>query len=359
MTNSHRTLIIAEAGVNHNGSLELALRLIDAAAEAGADVVKFQTFKAARLATANAPKAEYQRNSTGDAESQLQMLKRLELSKPDHEAILQHCRRRNVSFMSTPFDEDSLKLLMEINVQTLKFGSGDITNAPLLLAAAQTGKPIILSTGMSTLGEVEQALSVLAFGYTNDTHSPVTAALLNAYGSATGRDAVQKNVVLLHCTTEYPAPFKEVNLRAMDTLREAFGVRVGYSDHTPGIAVTIAAAARGASVIEKHFTLDRNLPGPDHKASLEPAELASMVRAIREVELCLGDPIKSPAPSELKNLPIARKSLVADKAIQKGEPFTTENLAARRPGSGISPMLYWSYLGRTSDRDYAAGELIR
>lgn len=352
--------IIAEAGVNHNGSLELALQLVNAAAKAGADAVKFQTFVAKNLASAYAPKARYQKERTDNAESQLDMLQKLELDRDAHLALIDECRKRKIDFLSTPFDLPSLELLAgDFDLPRLKLSSGEITNAPFLLAAARTEKPVILSTGMSTLGEVEQALGVLAFGYaTAPGSAPSAAAFLKSYRSDQGQRALRQNVVLLHCTTEYPAPVQEVNLRAMDTLQSAFGLQVGYSDHTRGITIPIAAAARGASLIEKHFTLDQNLPGPDHKASLEPDELTRMVTSVREVEAALGSGVKAPVPSELKNLAVARKSLVAARAIHEGERFSELNLAVKRPGTGASPFLYWEMLGRPAQRDYEADQEI-
>lgn len=354
-----RIAIIAEAGVNHNGSLDLALKLVDAAADAGADVVKFQTFKAENLASRHAAKAEYQTRTTGSAESQLDMLRRLELSAAAHDAILARCTDRGIRFLSTPFDLESLSFLADhLQVEHIKLGSGELTNAPLLLAVANTGKPLLLSTGMADLGEVELALGVLALGYAKKAEHPSRAAFAAAYATPDYRTALTTKVTLLHCTTEYPAPYAEVNLRAMDTLAAAFGLPVGFSDHTPGIAIPIAAAARGAIVIEKHMTLDRSMAGPDHKASLEPAEFAAMVDGIRQVELALGDGRKQPAPSERKNIEIARKSIVAARAIAAGEIFTTENLAVKRPGSGFSPFRYWDLLGKPAARGYDPDEPI-
>lgn len=353
--------IIAEAGVNHNGSLEQAVLLVDAAAEAGADAVKFQTFKADKLLSLVAPKARYQIENTGGNESQHEMIRKLELDEAAHRRLQQHCRDKGIEFLSTPFDLESLDMLVSrFDLSLIKLASGEITNAPFLLAAARTGKPVILSTGMSDLGEVENALAVLAFAYLFRERgaAPSPAAFKAAWCSPEGRSALRGKVTLLHCTTEYPAPLADVNLRAMETLRHAFGLPVGYSDHTEGIAIPVAAAALGATVIEKHFTLDRDLPGPDHKASLEPDELAQMVRAIRQVEQSLGSPRKAPATSELKNLPVARKSLVAARAIVPGEAFTAENLAIKRPGAGISPLYYWDWLGKTATRHYAADDPI-
>lgn len=345
--------IIAEAGVNHNGSRELALRLVDAAADAGADVVKFQAFRAEALAATFAPKAEYQEKTTGAAQSQLEMLRRLELGEADFREIRQHCRKRGIRFLATPFDEQSLdELVNKHEVEAIKLGSGDVTNAPLLLRAAQSRRPVILSTGMSTLAEVEEALGVLACGYAPAQEPPSLDAFRQALRSAAGQEALRRNVALLHCTTEYPAAYEDVNLRAMDTLRATFGLPVGLSDHTPGIHVAVAAVARGAVAIEKHLTLDRNLPGPDHRASLEPGEFRQLVTAIRQVEAALGSDAKAPAPGELANVPVARRSLVAARDIRKGEVFTVENMAVKRPGTGTSPMHYWEWLGKVAERDY-------
>lgn len=352
-------IIIAEAGVNHNGSLDRALQLIDVAAAAGADVVKFQTFKSEAVISRFATKAAYQVKTTGGEESQLEMVKKLELDAAAHRALVEHCAKRSIQFLSTPFDSESLEFLVEqLDIQKIKIPSGEITNGPLLLKAARTGRPVILSTGMCTLGEIETALGVLSFGYLRGSDSPSLAAFERAYYSQEAREMLRRNVVLLHCTTEYPAPVADVNLRAMSTLKLAFDLPVGYSDHTEGIAIPVAAVALGATVIEKHFTLDRNLPGPDHKASLEPGELAAMVTAIRQVEQALGDGIKIPSASELKNKPIARKSLVASRAIRAGQTFSEENLTSKRPGNGVSPMEYWAYLEKLAERDYGEDETL-
>ena len=351
--------IIAEAGVNHNGEIEMAHRLIDVAAEAGADAVKFQTFKAGLLATEAAPKADYQNATTGHAESQLAMLKRLELPAAWHRELIDRCRDRGLDFLSTPFDRQSLGFLVDdLDLKTLKMASGEITNGPLLLQASQSGRDIILSTGMSTLQEVEDALAILAFGFTDPGGTPGRQAFRAAFASAAGRAALSEKVVILHCTTEYPAPVGDTNLAAMETLRNAFGLPVGLSDHTEGIAIPIAAAALGAQVIEKHFTLDRTLPGPDHKASVEPGELTAMIAGIRAVEAALGDGVKGPKPSEMKNMDIARKSLVALRPISAGEPFSEDNLGAKRPGSGVSPMDYWDWLGKKAPRDFKPDEAL-
>jgi N-acetylneuraminate synthase len=359
MNEKKHVYIIAEAGVNHNGSLDIAIKLIDAAVEAGADAVKFQTFNAEELVSVLAPKAEYQKVTAGTAESQLDMLRGLELDEAAHRTLANYCRARRIQFLSTPFDEKSIDLLArQINVPMLKLSSGEISNGPLLLKAARTRKSLILSTGMSTLAEVRTALGVLAFGYTGRKERPSLAAFRDAFRSKTGQRELKAKVTLLHCTTEYPAPYHEVNLRAMDAMRAAFGLHVGLSDHTSGIAVSIAAAALGASMIEKHFTLDRSLPGPDHKASLVPNELRQLVKSVREVEAALGSSKKEPTRSELKNLRIVRRSLVALRNIVRGEKFTVENLGCKRPGTGTSPYRYWQVLGKKASRNYRKDEMV-
>lgn len=350
--------IIAEAGVNHNGSLDMAKKLVEAAAIAGADAVKFQTFKADRLVSHTTPKAEYQTRTTDAEESQYEMIRKLELDESAHEALIKHSQVCGIQFLSSPFDCESLDLLTDrFHLPLVKIPSGEITNAPLLLKIAQTGKPVFLSTGMSTLGEIEDALGVLAFGYLG-TSAPSLAAFRAAYGSINGQALLRDKVTLFHCTTEYPVPFEDVNLKAMDTLKRAFGLPVGYSDHTEGIAVPIAAVARGAVAIEKHFTLDRTLPGPDHKASLEPGELKQMVTSIRHVEQALGSGRKHPAPSEMKNVNAARKSLIAACTIAEGDIFSVDNLTVKRPGSGVSPMFLWDLLGIKARRNFSAEEAI-
>ena len=353
------TYIIAEAGVNHNGSVKMAKELIRVAAKAGADAVKFQTFQAERLASSVAPKAEYQMETTDVRESQVDMLKKLELPLSSYTDLMKECQEAGIDFLSTPFEEESLRFLTEeCGVSVLKIPSGEITNAPFLLQVARTRKDIILSTGMSTLGEVEDALGVLAFGWLYDREPHSMRDFTNAYVDAQRNGMLREKIRLLHCTTEYPAPFREVNLAAMDTMRQAFGLPVGYSDHTEGIAVALAAVARGATVIEKHFTLDRNLPGPDHKASLEPEELEEMVRGIWQVEQAIGSSIKTVGESEKKNVAIARKSLVAGIPIGKGERFTKANLVVKRPGTGISPMRYWEILGTEAEHEYETDEVL-
>ncbi|MES2770821.1 MAG: N-acetylneuraminate synthase [Pseudomonadota bacterium] len=330
-----QTILIAEAGVNHNGDLNMAKRLIDVAADAGADYVKFQTFSAERQVTRYAQKANYQIATTDSAESHYAMLKKLELSAEMHHALLAHCQQRAIGFLSTGFDIEAVKFLHSLGVRLFKIPSGEVTNLPYLRYVGSLGGDIILSTGMCSLGEVEAALT-----------------LLEQAGTARTR------VTVLHCTTEYPAPMHEVNLRAMHNIGLAFGVRTGYSDHTQGIEVAIAAVALGACLIEKHFTLDRSLPGPDHQASLEPHQLKEMVLAIRNIELALGDGIKRLASAERDNLAVARKSIVAARAIRQGEAFSCENLCTKRPGNGISPMCWDELLGELASRDFAPDELI-
>lgn len=356
MHSKKHTLIIAEAGVNHNGDLELAMQLIDAAAQAGADAVKFQTFRAQDMISRHAKKAAYQIRESGDSESQLDMIRKLELSVSDHEKLLAHANERKISFLSTPFDQKSLQLLVELGIRTIKIPSGEITNAPLLLAIARSSSQVILSTGMSTLGEIEAALAVLAYGFLNPNAAPHDFE--SAYASRKGQEALRTRVSLLHCTTEYPTPFDEVNLLAMDTMAVAFSLPVGLSDHTIGIHIPIAAVARGAHIIEKHITLDCNLPGPDHRASLESDDFAQMVSSIRSVELALGDSVKRPMASEWKNRDVARKSLVAIQDIKASDIFTTDNLGCKRPGNGLSPMKYFEHTGRAATRSYILDELI-
>lgn len=351
--------IIAEAGVNHNGSMGLAKQLIDVAAESGSDAVKFQTFQADELVSRSAPKAEYQKSTAGEQESQYEMLKKLELTKENHRELIEYCVEKGIQFLSTPFDFHSVDLLDSFSLPFLKVSSGDLTNAPLLLKIARTGRNVILSTGMSSPDEIKMALEVMAFGYLNHSVDPTETSFVAVFDSLGAKRVLKEKVTLLHCTTEYPAPFSEVNLKAMDTLKETFGLRVGFSDHTPGISVPIAASARGASVLEKHFTINRGLPGPDHKASLEPEELKKMVQSIREAEMALGSYAKGMTHSEKKNAPVARKSLVAGKDIKKGECFSKENLAVKRPGTGRSPREYWNFLGRKAEKAYKKDEVIR
>lgn len=355
---SSSVFVIAEAGVNHNGSLDMAKRLVDVAADAGADVVKFQTFKAELLATAQAAKASYQVANTKEDGGQLAMLRALELKLEDHHALIEHCRLRGIRFMSTGFDPQSLAFLGTLGMPAIKIPSGDITCAPLLLQAAQLRQRLLVSSGMSTLTDLERALAVLSWGLLHDDQPTSQGEIDACYFSAEGQDALHRHVTLLHCVTQYPAPAEAVNLRAMDTMAQAFGLPVGYSDHTLGIEMSIAAVARGATVIEKHFTLDRNLPGPDHLASLEPDELKHLVGAIRNIEAGLGATQKLPALAERPNRAVARRSVVARRPIAKGEPLTLDMLDCKRPGTGISPMDIWSLLGRPAARDFAADEQI-
>lgn len=353
---SPRTFVIAEAGVNHNGSLDLALKMVDVAAEAGADAVKFQTFKADQIISPHAAKADYQKETTDAAESQLELVRRLELDEAAHRALIARAKQRGIAFLSTPFDEDSVDLLAKnFELHILKISSGEITNGPLLLKIASSGCKVILSTGMSTLDEIEMALGALAFGYLGRAN-PSIENFRRAF--ADGRDVLGQRVTLLHCTTEYPAPFNEINLRAMDTMRSAFRLPVGLSDHSSGIAIAIAAVARGAEIVEKHFTLDRNLRGPDHCASLEPHELKAMIDAIRQVEEAIGDGRKEPTATERKNIPIVRRSLVAADIVRRGEIFSAKKIAIKRTGAGISPMRYWERLGKPALRDYRPDEAL-
>ncbi len=328
-----RIFIIAEAGVNHNGDLETAKKLVDAAVLAGADAVKFQTFKAENIVCRNARKADYQMETTDQDESQFDMLKRLELTPQMHEQLMEYCKQKGILFLSTPFDVDSLHYLIQCGVEIIKIPSGEITNYPFLREAGRTGKRVILSSGMSTLEEVKSAVQVL-------------------------KDNGSKEVTVLHCNTEYPTPYTDVNLRAMLTIRDELGIPVGYSDHTQGIEVPVAAAALGAVVIEKHFTLDRNMEGPDHKASLEPEELKAMVRSVRNIEQALGNGCKEPSQSEKKNIGIVRKSIVAQRDIKAGEIFSEDTLTTKRPGTGINPMRWEEMIGKKAMRDFKEDELI-
>lgn len=356
---SEPVTVIAEAGVNHNGNPDLAIALIDAAAAAGADIVKFQTFRADALTTADAPKAAYQAERTGSANSQRDMLKALELSESDQHRMKHHCELRGIKFLSTPFDLNSLAFLVDdLGLDCIKIGSGDLTNAPLLLAAGRRGLNVILSTGMATMEEIEQALGTLAFAYAGSLEPPCSRAFSDALRCHAGRAALEEKVTVLQCTTAYPAAASDLNLRAMDQIAGRFGVRVGFSDHSEGPAAAIAAVGRGARLIEKHITLDRTLTGPDHAASMDPSEFRALVTAIREVEAALGDGDKQPQSAERVNMPAARKSLVAACAIKKDELFTKENLTVKRPGTGIPASAYFNWLGRRAPRDYAADEVI-
>jgi N,N'-diacetyllegionaminate synthase len=330
------TIIIAEAGVNHNGSMKLAKQLIDAAVSAGADYVKFQTFKAESLVTKQAEQAVYQAKNTGSSgNSQYEMLKKLELSKEQHYELIDYCRSKNIKFFSTAFDMESLEFLSGLQIGLWKIPSGEITNYPYLKKIAGENQPVILSTGMSTMEEIKAAINVLV-----------------KYGTD------KQKITVLHCNTQYPTPMQDVNLLAMQTIAKETGLKAGYSDHTPGIEIPIAAVALGATVIEKHFTLDRNMDGPDHKASLEPDELKAMVAAIRNVEKALGSSEKTVSASESENIPVARKSIVAACSIAGGELFTEENLTVKRPGNGISPMQWEKIIGQPAMRDFVKDELI-
>jgi N,N'-diacetyllegionaminate synthase len=333
---SSKVFIIAEAGVNHNGSIEIAKKLIDVAAISGADAVKFQTFKASNLVTKAAPKAEYQKKVTSSTESQFDMIKKLELDAIDHKNLISYCKEKNIIFLSTPFDHDSVRLLNDLELKIIKIPSGEINNLPYLRSIGSLNKKIILSTGMSSLSEVGDALDVLTQSGTK-----------------------KENITVLHANTMYPTPIEDANLNAMKTIGNSFNVKFGYSDHTLGIEVAIAAASMGACVIEKHFTLDKFLDGPDHKASLDPEELKLMIRSIRNIEKALGSGFKKPSKSEKPNIVIARKSIVASCLIKKGEIFTEENLAVKRPGNGINPMKWDTFMGRVASKDYQLDELIQ
>ncbi len=353
------TLIIAEAGVNHNGDETLAMELVNIAHKAGADVVKFQTFKAKNLVTKSAVQAKYQAYNSRKSESQLSMLSRLELSYDAHHRLLAHCNHLGIEFLSTAFDQESLDFLVsDLGVKRLKIPSGDLTNAPLVLEHAKKGLDIIVSTGMATLSEVESALGVIAFGFLFPEQEPSVEHFSTAYSSTEGQEVLKRKVTVLHCTTEYPAPFDEINLRAMLSMKRAFSLPSGYSDHSEGICIPVAAAALGACVIEKHFTLDKSLPGPDHKASLSPDELIEMVSSIRQVEQALGHGVKVPTASEVANRDVARKSLVATKKIEFGETFSVENIGTKRPGGGGSPYKYWDTINQKATREYQPGDAI-
>lgn len=352
--------IIAEAGVNHNGSEELAFKLVDAAVAAGVDVVKFQTFKASGVVTKTAQQCEYQSTNMRQRISQFEMLQRLELSYNAHYRLLAHCQSSGIEFLSTAFDSQSLDFLInEMGLKTLKVPSGELTNAPFLLQHAQTGCRLILSTGMATLSEIEDALGVVAFGLCASTRDkPSRGAFREAYCSAEGQKSLNEKVTLLHCTSEYPAPVEDINLNVLATMCASFGLPVGYSDHSEGIAIPTAAAALGASIIEKHFTLDKEMDGPDHKASLNPQELTNMVCAVRDVEQALGSGRKIPSSAERKNGSQVRKSLIAACPISKGDIFTEKNLTTKRPGDGLSPYVYWELLGKKVTRDYDVDEVV-
>lgn len=356
-----KALIIAEAGVNHNGSLALALELVDAAIAADVDIVKFQTFQSKSLVTADAQQAKYQSENTDKVESQQEMLSRLELTFDEHLTIKTYCDNNNIEYLSTAFDSESLKFLVDkLNLSRLKIPSGEINNAPFILEHAQTGCDLIISTGMSTINEIEVALGVIAFGllYPNNEKPPSKSNFQQAFESQKGQELLRKKVIVLHCTTEYPAPLPQVNLAAMALIKETFKLPVGYSDHTEGIVVPVVAVAHGACIVEKHFTLSRDLDGPDHKASIEPDELCEMVNNIRVAELVVGDKVKEPSLIEEQNKAVIRKSIVAKVPILSGEKFSSKNITVMRPGTGLSPMNYWQLIGKKTNRAFAAGELI-
>lgn len=353
------TYIIAEAGVNHNGDINLALDLVNAAADAGADVVKFQTFNAKALVTAHAEQATYQRENMQETMSQRQMLEALELSVDDHIKIIEACNKRNIEFLSTPFELKSLNFLIdELQQKLIKIGSGNLTDAPLLYHSGLKNVGVILSTGMGTLGEIEIALGALAHGYLKSDKRPCIEHFLQSYCSDEGQAILKAKVRILHCTSSYPAPFESVNLRVMDTYKNAFNLEVGFSDHTQGIAVPIAAVARGATIIEKHFTLDKALPGPDHKASLEPDELKSMCESIKQVDLALGGAVKQVQPQEIQTRQVARKKIVAASAIKAGDFYSGDNITLKRSQDGISAVEYYDYIGKKAQSNYMIDEVI-
>ncbi|MEX0287220.1 MAG: N-acetylneuraminate synthase [Paracoccaceae bacterium] len=354
----NHTYVIAEAGVNHNGQRDLALQLIDVAAEAGADAVKFQTFNARRLAGKSAPKAAYQKQTTDVSESQLEMLQRLELPIEWHKDLQAHAADRGVDFISTAFDLQSLSFLVELDIPFFKVPSGELTNAPLLWQFARTRKPLVISTGMATLAEVEQGLAVIAHGLAYDDEPQDMLEVWRAWSDPENRARLQGHVTVLHCTSQYPTPVHEANMRAMTTLRDAFGLDVGYSDHTQGILIPVVAVAMGARVIEKHFTTDRQLPGPDHEASLEPAELSQMMADIRSVEQSLGLAAKAPQPNEWDTRQAARQQVAAARDIPAGHVLTREDLTTARLGHGLSPTELWGLIGQTASRAYTAGEAV-
>lgn len=356
--NPNHVFIIAEAGVNHNGQKDLAFALVDAAAEAGADAVKFQTFDAEKLASKNVQKAAYQKQSTDAAESQLAMLKRLELPREWHLELQSYAHKKGIEFLSTAFDIDSLSFLSGLGMPMFKVPSGELINGPLLWQFARTRKPLILSTGMATMPEVEQGLAIVAHALNSDAEPVNIGEVWQDWSKVENKNSLRNQVTLLHCTSQYPTPFNEVNLRSMDTLADAFGLDVGYSDHTEGILISIAAVARGAKVIEKHFTLDSTLPGPDHKASLEPHALREMVSNIRALQVALGDGNKIPQNSELDTRQAARQQLVAARDITKGVVLTKQDLTTARCGRGLSPSTLWELIGQISDRNYVAGDII-
>jgi len=351
--------IIAEAGVNHNGSLQSAIELVDAALDTGADAIKFQSFKADKLVTARAKKAAYQNNNQNDGKTQLEMLQALELSETAQQTLFDYCQQQSIDFLSSPFDQDSfLFLLQQLGLKKFKIGSGEITNAQLLYQLGQADVDVILSTGMSTMAEIHHALSVLAYGYSNKTPPACSADYSAALDSAQGKLLLAKHVTLMHCTTEYPCPVEEVNLAAIKTISDTFTLPCGYSDHTSGIHISLAAAALGATIIEKHFTLDKQQPGPDHKASIEPSELKTLVNNIRDIERAMGDGIKQVTVSEAHNKNIVRKGIYASCSIKKGERLTQDNVILKRPICQHQGVKFWDIIGTFASKDYLADEAI-
>lgn len=356
---SDRVYVIAEAGVNHNGQKDLAFALVDVAANAGADAVKFQTFDANRLASENAPKALYQKNNTEASESQREMLKKLELPHSWHFELKKYANMKGIDFLSTAFDLESLDFLSKLDIPFFKVPSGELTNTPVIWAFARTKKPLVISTGMATLSEIELALATIAYALSHDYEPDSLDDIWRNWSNRENPNSLQTHVKLLHCTSQYPTPYEEVNLRAMDTLYSAFGLDVGYSDHTEGLLVPIAAVARGAKIIEKHFTLDKGLAGPDHKASIEPAELQRLIRDIRALEVALGDGRKVPQPSEWDTRKAARQKLVAAREIPLGKAFERIDLTTARCEEGLSPNLVWDLIGQTASKKFFKGEAIK
>lgn len=355
-----KTYIIAEAGVNHNGSLKMAKELVKVAKEAGADAVKFQTFKAENLVTKQARQADYQVENLGESTSQFAMLKKLELTFEEFKALHAFCQNEQIEFLSTPFDQESVDFLVdELHIAMVKIPSGELTNVPLIHYIATKRKPMILSTGMATIEEINEALAVIAYGFARPQELIVIERVYGFYRTEEAKEIIRKYVTLLHCTTQYPAPVDSINLRALGEMKRIFQLSsVGLSDHSEGIHISIAAVSIGATMIEKHFTLDKTLEGPDHIASLNPTELRAMIRGIRDIEFALGDGVKKPTLTEIENRLPVRKSLVAKTAIKAGEIFTIANLAVKRPGNGIAPVKYWSYLGKTAIKSYDEDALI-
>ncbi|MEK4244736.1 N-acetylneuraminate synthase [Psychrobacillus sp. FSL K6-2684] len=356
---SQSTYIIAEAGVNHNGSFEMAKKLVDVAKKAGADAVKFQTFRAENLVTKEAKQANYQVENLGEETSQYEMLKKIELSFEEFKSLKYYCDEIGIEFLSTPFDYESVDFLVdELQMQTVKIPSGELTNSPFIHYIATKQKKIIISTGMATIDEIHEALSFVAYGLARPNVYVSINSVSSFYQTNEAKEVLQKYVTVLHCTTEYPAPFETINLKVMNQLEKELGLSIGFSDHSQGVAVSIAATGMGATVIEKHFTLDRELPGPDHIASLEPSELVLMIEGVRQIEIALGTGIKEPSAMELKNRVAARKSIVASGDIKKGETLQASNMRIKRPGNGITPSKYWSLIGKKTTKFYHKDELI-